>query len=45
MADEHRGSKKPAIGIVGAIAAIVSIWWFAYRPRRRGGDGGEPSAE
>jgi hypothetical protein len=25
---------KPAIGIIGAIAAIVSIWWFALRPRR-----------
>jgi hypothetical protein len=43
MADEHRGSKKPAIGIAGAIAAILSIWWFAYRPRRRR-DGDTPPA-
>jgi hypothetical protein len=26
---------KPAIGVIGAIAAIASIWWFAFRPRRR----------
>ena len=35
MADEHRNVSKPAIGILGAIAAIASVWWFAYRPRRR----------
>jgi hypothetical protein len=35
MADEQKGSKKPAIGIAGAIVAIVSIWWFALRPRGR----------
>jgi hypothetical protein len=29
---------KPALGVAGAIAAIVSIWWFAFRPRRGGGD-------
>jgi hypothetical protein len=40
MAEDHqKGSKKQAIGIVGAIAAIASIWWFALRPRGRG-DGG-----
>jgi hypothetical protein len=38
MADEGRNIAKPAIGIVGAIAAIASIWWFAFRPRRRGED-------
>ncbi|HUD69172.1 MAG TPA: hypothetical protein VMQ40_02930 [Acidimicrobiales bacterium] len=35
MADEHRNVRKPAIGILGALAAIASVWWFAYRPRRR----------
>jgi hypothetical protein len=34
MADEHRNVTKPAIGILSAIAAIASVWWFAYRPRR-----------
>ncbi|HEV3213845.1 MAG TPA: hypothetical protein VGZ03_10660 [Acidimicrobiales bacterium] len=37
MADDGR-NMKPALGIAGAIAAIVSIWWFAFRPRRRRGD-------
>jgi hypothetical protein len=38
MAEEHRNVTKPAIGILGAIAAIASVWWFAYRPRRRQDD-------
>jgi len=37
VADDGR-SMKPAIGIAGAIAAIVSIWWFALRPRRHRDD-------
>jgi hypothetical protein len=44
MADEqpkHR-SKGPALGVVGALMAIASIWWFALRPR--GKQGGEPPA-
>jgi len=43
MADEHRNVSKPAIGILGAIAAIASVWWFAYRPRHRHED--ESAAE
>jgi hypothetical protein len=43
MADEHKNSHKPAIGIVGALAAIASIWWFALRPRRRGGSDSTPT--
>lgn len=34
---QHRGSAAPKLGVAGAILAIVSIWWFAYRPRRRRG--------
>jgi hypothetical protein len=34
MGDTPRKVAKPALGIVGAIAAIASIWWFALRPRR-----------
>jgi len=26
---------KPAAGIVGVLATIVSVWWFALRPRRK----------
>jgi hypothetical protein len=39
MPDESRNVTKPALGVLGAIAAIASIWWFALRPRRRRGDG------
>jgi hypothetical protein len=38
MADDQRHVSKPAIGIVGALAAIASVWWFAYRPRRHKDD-------
>ncbi len=26
---------KSSIGVLGALATIVSVWWFALRPRRR----------
>ncbi|HEV3328610.1 MAG TPA: hypothetical protein VGZ33_04380 [Acidimicrobiales bacterium] len=38
MADEGRGIAKPALGVIGAVAAIASIWWFALRPRRHRDD-------
>jgi len=38
MSEDGRGKAKPAIGIAGAIAAIVGIWWFALRPRRHRDD-------
>jgi len=38
MAEDGRGKAKPAIGIAGAIAAVVAIWWFALRPRRNKDD-------
>jgi hypothetical protein len=28
------------LGLAGALATILSIWWFALRPRRRGHEGG-----
>jgi hypothetical protein len=44
--DDSRKLTKPALGILGAIAAIASVWWFAYRPRRRGDDqSGETASE
>jgi hypothetical protein len=36
MGDDGRNVAKPALGIIGALAAIASIWWFALRPRRKG---------
>jgi len=34
MSEESSGmGKKGALGIVGAVVAIVSIFWFALRPR------------
>jgi hypothetical protein len=41
MADRARNVKKP-LGILGAVAAIASIWWFALRPQRRRKD--EPTS-
>jgi len=37
MSKDARSKAKPALGVAGAIAAIVSIWWFALRPRRQRG--------
>ncbi|HLK46139.1 MAG TPA: hypothetical protein VKT18_09115 [Acidimicrobiales bacterium] len=34
MAERSRNVKKP-LGILGAVAAIASVWWFAFRPQRR----------
>jgi hypothetical protein len=34
-------NKKTAvssIGVLGALATIISVWWFALRPRRHKGD-------
>jgi cbb3-type cytochrome oxidase subunit 3 len=24
---------KSSIGVIGAIVTIISVWWFAFRPR------------
>lgn len=29
---------KSSIGVVGALATIISVWWFALRPRRHHGE-------
>ena len=26
---------KSSIGVLGAVASIISVWWFALRPRRK----------
>jgi hypothetical protein len=40
VADEpSKGHKGQAVGVIGALAAIASIWWFALRPRGRRAEG------
>ena len=26
---------KPAAGVLGVLATVASVWWFALRPRRK----------
>jgi hypothetical protein len=34
MAEKPKGKVvKSSIGVVGALATIISVWWFALRPR------------
>jgi hypothetical protein len=33
VSDEPSGRGVKGLGLLGVIAAIVSIWWFALRPR------------
>jgi cbb3-type cytochrome oxidase subunit 3 len=36
MAEDSKGKGvKSTIGVVGAIATIISVWWFALRPRKK----------
>jgi hypothetical protein len=36
MADNSKGKVvKSGIGVLGALATIVSVWWFALRPRSK----------
>jgi cbb3-type cytochrome oxidase subunit 3 len=36
MADNNKGKVvKSSIGVLGALATIISVWWFALRPRHR----------
>ena len=30
-----RSIAKPAAGIVGVLATMASVWWFALRPRMK----------
>jgi cbb3-type cytochrome oxidase subunit 3 len=39
MADKNKGTAmKSSIGVLGALATIISVWWFALRPRRKKGE-------
>jgi len=34
VAENSKGTAvKSGLGVVGALATIVSVWWFALRPR------------
>jgi hypothetical protein len=34
VAEKSKGrAVKSSIGVLGALATIVSVWWFALRPR------------
>ncbi len=35
MTEKDKGKVvKSSIGVLGALATIISVWWFAFRPRR-----------
>jgi hypothetical protein len=36
QSESNRNGLKSGLSIAGALAAVVSIWWFALRPRRKG---------
>jgi hypothetical protein len=39
MANTNKGKAvKSSIGVLGALATIISVWWFALRPRRKKGE-------
>jgi hypothetical protein len=38
MANNKKTAVKSSIGALGALATIISVWWFALRPRRMKGD-------
>ncbi|HQT99897.1 MAG TPA: hypothetical protein PLG60_05270 [Acidimicrobiales bacterium] len=40
MTDKDAKGKvvKSSIGVLGALATIISVWWFAFRPRRHQSD-------
>jgi hypothetical protein len=35
MTEDSKGKGvKSTIGVLGALATIISVWWFALRPRK-----------
>lgn len=39
VADTNKAKAvKSSIGVLGALATIISVWWFALRPRRKKGE-------
>ena len=36
MSDAPKGKAvKSGLGVLGALATIISVWWFALRPRMK----------
>jgi hypothetical protein len=35
MAERTRNLVKPVAAILGVVATMASIWWFALKPRRK----------
>ncbi|HVB52083.1 MAG TPA: hypothetical protein VND89_10150 [Acidimicrobiales bacterium] len=36
MGENNKGKVvKSSIGVLGALATIISVWWFALRPRSK----------
>jgi hypothetical protein len=36
MAENAKGKGvKSSLGVMGALATIISVWWFALRPRTK----------
>jgi hypothetical protein len=33
VTDNSRGKGVKSLGLIGALATIISVWWFALRPR------------
>jgi hypothetical protein len=34
-AETKKSRTKPVAGVLGALATIATVWWFALRPRRK----------
>ncbi|MGA7834845.1 MAG: hypothetical protein WCA31_06505 [Acidimicrobiales bacterium] len=40
MAEDSKSKAvKSSIGVLGALATIISVWWFAFRPRHHKDEG------
>ncbi|HEY5112346.1 MAG TPA: hypothetical protein VII67_08475 [Acidimicrobiales bacterium] len=36
MSENNKGrAVKSSLGVLGALATIISVWWFALRPRSK----------
>jgi hypothetical protein len=35
MSENKSKAVKSGLGVLGALATIISVWWFALRPRRK----------
>jgi cbb3-type cytochrome oxidase subunit 3 len=33
--ENSKGKVAKGVGVIGALITIVSVWWFALRPRKK----------